>query len=45
MTSRWQGLPCFQDIRPGAGFRTGDFRDRKVGGATVDNSGSEKTRV
>ena len=26
---------AFQEIRPGAGFETGDFRSRKFGGATV----------
>ena len=26
----------FQEIRPGAGFKTGDFVKRKVGGATVE---------
>ena len=25
----------FQEVRPGAGFKTGDFVKRKVGGATV----------
>ena len=30
-TSGWQGAPLFQEIRPGAGFKTGDFVKEKLG--------------
>ena len=37
MTSGWgQGAPEFREIRPGAGFETGAFIERKVGGAVVE---------
>ena len=32
MTSGWKGAPYFQEIRPGAGFKTGDFVKEKLGG-------------
>ena len=36
MTSGWQGTPSIQEVRPGAGFKTGDFVKRNVGGATAE---------
>ena len=37
MASGWVARgTVFQDIRPGAGFKSGDFVDRKVGGAIVE---------
>ena len=35
MTSGCRGTPYFREIRPEAGFETGDFVREKVGGATV----------
>ena len=35
--------PVFLEIRPGAGFKTGDFFEEKVAGATVE-SGSCRVR-
>ena len=35
MASGWQGAPYFQEIRPGAGFKTGDFFKETLEGATV----------
>ena len=32
MTSRWQGAPQFRNIRPGAGFKTGDSVKETLGG-------------
>ena len=32
MTSGWQKGNVFQEIRPGAGFETGDFAKEKLGG-------------
>ena len=35
--SEWQGTPyLFEEMGPGAGFKTGDFVQRKVGGATIE---------
>ena len=37
MTSGWQGRGIvFQEIRPGAGFKPGDFVKENLGGATVE---------
>ena len=37
MTPEWQGAPpYFRRIRPGAGFKTGDFVKEKQGGGTVE---------
>ena len=37
MASGWEGAPYLQEIRPGAGFKTGDFVEEKFGGgATVE---------
>ena len=35
-SSGWQGAPYFQEIRPEAGFKIGDFVQEKLGGATVE---------
>ena len=32
MVSGWQGRAVFKEIRPGAGFKTGDFAKEKLGG-------------
>ena len=32
MTSGWQGTPVFQEVPPGAGFKTGDFVKETFGG-------------
>ena len=40
MTSGCRGThTVFQDIRPGAGFETGDFVQEKLGGAAVERLG------
>ena len=31
-----RGAPYFPEIRPGAGFKTGDFFEEKFGGGTVE---------
>ena len=37
MTSRELARgPVFREIRPGAGFKTGDFGQEKLGGGTVE---------
>ena len=37
MMSGCQGTPYFQEIRPGAGFKTGDFVEEKLGEPPQDN--------
>ena len=36
MVSGGQGAPFFQEMRPGASFKTSDFVKEKLGGATVE---------
>ena len=41
--SGWQGRgTAFQEVRPGAGFKTGDFVEEKFGGVTVERLRSHK---
>ena len=39
MTSGQQGYAAFQEIWPGAGFKTGDFVREKLGEATIERLG------
>ena len=39
MTSAGVRSTVLQEIRPGAGFKTGDFVEEKLGGATVQRLG------
>ena len=38
VASGWEGAPYLQEIRPGAGFKTGDFVEEKLGGAPENDS-------
>ena len=40
-TSGWQGGTVFQEIRPGAGFETGDFVEEMLEGLPWNGSGGE----
>ena len=38
MTLGWQGAPCCHEIRPGAGFKTGDLIKKMFGGLPYNDS-------
>ena len=38
VASGWEGAPYLQEIRPGAGFKTGNFVEEKLGGPPQNDS-------